>query len=193
MRQVWCRSLVIAIVLALAIRSSAAAELYQWTDADGVDHYSTDLARVPEADRARMRIIDTPMAGADTGPAPSPGTLVFASGAPIVADVQLNGVPITLVVDTGAAHTVISPTSLSRAGFDVAAGRRVQIAGVTGVADTREVVVPRLDVAGAQVGPIVVFAHEVPGLRADGLLGRDVLDQFVVTIDAARGRAVLTR
>jgi hypothetical protein len=37
-----------------------------------------------------------------------------------------------------------------------------------------------------------VIAHTVPGQGLDGLLGRDVLDAFTVTFDAARNRAVLT-
>ena len=60
----------------------------------------------------------------------------------------------------------------------------------------REVVVPLLDVAGARVGPLRVIAHD-PGASStagavDGLLGRDVLDYFTLTVDAAAGRATLT-
>ena len=50
--------------------------------------------------------------------------------------------------------------------------------------------VPRLDIAGAQVGPLGVVAFAVPG-DVDGLLGRDVLDAFTVTFDAAQNRATL--
>jgi hypothetical protein len=33
--------------------------------------------------------------------------------------------------------------------------------------------------------------HALPGQSADGLLGRDVLDAFTVTVDAASQRATL--
>ncbi|MBI2219199.1 MAG: aspartyl protease family protein [Candidatus Rokubacteria bacterium] len=183
----------VSLALALLVSVPAAAEIYHWTDADGVDHYSTDLGRVPARYRPHVRVIDTPTPGVPSQPAPAPGTMLFTSGSPILAEAHVNGVPLTLLVDTGAARTVISPGALARGGFDLSGSRIVRIVGVTGVADVREVVVPRLDVAGAQVGPIAVIAHDVPSLRADGLLGRDVLDQFVLTIDAARGRAILSR
>jgi hypothetical protein len=183
----------VALAFALVIAAPARAEIYHWTDADGVDHYSTDLGRVPARYRPHVRVIDTPAPAAPSPATPPSGTVLFTSGAPILAEAHVNGVPLTLLVDTGAARTVISTGALVRGGFDPSTGRTVRIVGVTGVADVREIVVPRLDVAGAQVGPIAVIAHDVPSLPADGLLGRDVLDQFVLTIDAARGRAILTR
>ena len=51
--------------------------------------------------------------------------------------------------------------------------------------------VPRLDLAGTRVGPVAVVVHALPGQSADGLLGRDVLDAFTVTVDAASQRAIL--
>jgi hypothetical protein len=171
----------------------AAAQVYHWTDPDGVQHYTTDLRRVPEALRDRVRVLESSPRDPEAAEPAAPGTIVVSAGDPIVAEAHLNGVPLTLLVDTGATRTVISPAALARAGVDVSAGRPVKIVGVTGTAEAREVAVPRLDVAGTQIGPLSVFAHDVPSLRTDGLLGRDVLDQFVVTIDAARGRAILSR
>jgi hypothetical protein len=184
---------VLALAATLASVGDAAAQVYHWTDDERVDHYSSDRHRVPDRYRARMRVIEAPTPGVETGAGGDPGAMLFTSGSPILADAHVNGVPLALLVDTGAERTVISAAALERAGFAVAAGRAVRIVGVTGAADAREVVVLRLDVAGAQIGPMAVFAHDVPGLRADGLLGRDVLDHFVLTIDATRGRAVLSR
>ena len=50
---------------------------------------------------------------------------------------------------------------------------------------------PRLDVAGTQIGPLPVIVHTLAGQNIDGLLGRDVLDGFTVTVDAAAKRATL--
>jgi hypothetical protein len=68
------------------------------------------------------------------------------------------------------------------------------------------VTVPMLDVAGARIGPLAVIVLALPPtLRAmrvegagevstggvDGLLGRDVLDAFTLSVDTASGRATL--
>ena len=45
--------------------------------------------------------------------------------------------------------------------------------------------------AGARVGPLTVIVHDVGLADIDGLLGRDVLDRFTLTVDSARGRATL--
>jgi hypothetical protein len=51
--------------------------------------------------------------------------------------------------------------------------------------------VPRLDLAGTRVGPVVVVVHTIAGQTTDGLLGRDVLDAFTLTMDSAGQRAIL--
>ena len=59
----------------------------------------------------------------------------------------------------GADRTLISPEAMSRAGFDASRGTPVQIRGVTGDAQAVLVSVPRLDLAGTQVGPVAVIVH----------------------------------
>jgi Aspartyl protease/Domain of unknown function (DUF4124) len=170
----------------------ALAELYQWTDADGTIHYTTDAATIPPAFRGAVREIDTPNPGPVMVPAPTPaGVVVPYSGGPLIVDASLNGVALRLLLDTGADRTLISPEALSRAGFDASRGTPVQIRGVTGEARAVLVSVPRLDVAGTQVGPVAVIAHALSTGGVDGLLGRDVLDAFTVTVDSASRRATL--
>jgi hypothetical protein len=123
---------------------------------------------------------------------PPSGSVQMPSGGPVIVQAHLNGVPLRLLVDTGADRTVIAPEMLARAGIDVRRGTPGRITGVTGSADAPLVAVQRLDVAGAQIGPLAVVAHAVPGDGIDGLLGRDVLDAFTVTFDAAGNRATLT-
>jgi hypothetical protein len=53
------------------------------------------------------------------------------------------------------------------------------------------VAVPQLEVAGARVGPLSVIVHPIPTDSLDGLLGRDVLDAFTITFDAAAGQVTL--
>jgi hypothetical protein len=131
--------------------------------------------------------------------------LKVTPGAPITVEARLNGVALTLIVDTGADRTVISPDAIERAGLSVQEGRSVQVIGVTGTSTATLVSIPLLDLAGARIGPIVVVAHALPpsfpgpdgsggpaGISIDGLLGRDVLDVFTLTVDTASGRATLT-
>lgn len=174
--------------------SPAPAALYRWVDAAGAVHYTSDLQAIPEAYRHSARTLEHPGARAPLPPASSTATAVvpLVSGAPVMVEAYLNGVRLQLLLDTGADRTVISPAALGRAGIDPMGGTPVRITGVTGSSTATLVGVQRLDVAGAQVGPLAVIAHPVPAEGMDGLLGRDVLDAFTVTFDAAENRAALT-
>lgn len=170
----------------------AAAQIYQWTDASGVIHYTTNPESIPGEYLDEVRIIDAWRPEGES-PSAAPGsTIPLTSGAPIMVTAHLNGVPLTLMLDTGADRTMLAPAALARAGVDQASGRRVRIIGVTGESEGREVTLPRLDIAGAQLGPVAVVVHQVPASGVDGLLGRDLLDAFTITVDPAGGRATLT-
>ena len=125
-----------------------------------------------------------------TPPAPS-GAVIPYDGGPLVVDAVVNGVTLRLLVDTGAERTLITHAALARAGIDVSTGTPVQIRGVTGEAAATVVSLPRLEVAGARLGPLPVIVHTLTSQNIDGLLGRDVLDGFTVTVDAASRRATL--
>jgi hypothetical protein len=182
----------LATTIALVV-PPAWAQLYRWSDAQGTVYYTTDLATIPPAYRDSTRDIGAPTPGPP--PAPSPpvaaGVTIPYTGGPLVVNASLNGVPLRLIVDTGADRTLISPEAMARAGFDVTQGAAVQIRGVTGDAVATLVSVPRLDLAGTRVGPVAVVVHALAGQGVDGLLGRDVLDAFTVTMDAASQRAIL--
>jgi hypothetical protein len=186
----------IAALAALGVLPAPAAfaQLYRWEDASGTVHYTADLATVPPAFRGAARDIGAPTPGPvqPVAPPPAPaGVVIPYTGGPLVVDAALNGVPVRLVLDTGADRTMISPGAMARAGLDAARGTPVRIRGVTGEAFATLVPVARLDVGGRQIGPVAVVVHALPGEVADGLLGRDVLDAFTVTVDAASQRATL--
>jgi len=176
----------------------AAAQLYRWIDAEGTEHYTADLSSIPPRFRDSATLLNAPQARPIPPPAANePVGLKITPGAPITVEARLNGVPLILIVDTGADRTVISPEVIERAGLGNQGGPLVQVVGVTGTTTATLVTVPLLDVAGARIGPIVVVAHALPStLRGpdgvDGLLGRDVLDAFTLTVDTASGRATLT-
>jgi len=188
------RRAALVALLVLAAATPAAAALFRWTAVDGAIHYTSDLDSIPEAYRAGAVDLGAPAARPAPPPgAPTPSGLVvpFTGGGPVVVEARLNGALLRLLVDTGAERTVIAPAALARTGIDPASGTPVRISGVTGSAAATLVAVPLLEVAGARVGPLSVIVHALPGDSLDGLLGRDVLDAFTVTFDAAAGRATL--
>jgi hypothetical protein len=183
---------ILTLLLALSAPGLALAQVYRWTDAEGTIHYTTDAVTIPPGFRGNVRTIDTPTPGPIMVPPPaSSGVVVPYTGGPVIVDASLNGVALRLLLDTGADRTMISPEAMSRAGFDATRGTPVQIRGVTGDAQAVLVSVPRLDLAGTQVGPVAVIVHTLSAGGADGLLGRDVLNAFTVTVDSASSRAIL--
>jgi hypothetical protein len=55
---------------------------------------------------------------------------------------------------------------------------------VTGESDVDALWVHTIEVDEAKVGPLLIIAHEADLKGADGLLGRDFLAHFNVTIDS---------
>ena len=191
-----------AILFVTALMSPALAqELYKWTDENGVVHYTADPWSIPPQYRPSDLPPERPakpepaVAAPTITPAKSSTVVQFTPGEPIIVSAQLNGVPMALLLDTGADRTLVSPAAAARAGYErtiVPGGSSVRILGVTGSVVAAQVIVPVLDIAGARFGPLWLIVHDA-GLRgADGLLGRDILDAFTVTIDSAAGRATLT-
>ena len=176
----------------LAGAGPAGGQLYRWTAPDGTVHYTTDAATIPPAARDGAVYVGSPTPGPIVPPTPAApaGLVIPYSGGPLVVDATLNGVPVRLLVDTGADRTLIAHAALARAGIDPRAGTPVRIRGVTGDADATLVTVPALVIAGVRLGPLGVIAHTIES-DVDGLLGRDVMDAFTVTVDAAARRATL--
>src|SRR5262245_61260691 len=179
----------------LLVPAALSAQIYRWVDDAGVPQYTEGLDSVPERHRANARPVGLrSKPAAPEGPAPpapvrGPTTIRYVPGRPIVTDVLINGTTSArLIGDTGAARPMINPRTLTAAGVlltgVVARGR---IVGVTGSDEMSYVVVNTLDVGGVRVERIPVGAYHLPESDTDGLLGRDVLDRFTVSIDSARG------
>jgi hypothetical protein len=201
--------LTLVVILVAAKVECAAGDLYQWIDGEGVEHYTAALDSIPVPHRETARPLRHPMAraapepsGVDArsalddaarpGASPESGLEVpLVPGAPVIVPAQLNGVALSLVIDTGADRTMLAPDALARAGLGAERGRAVELIGVTGSAGAVVLVVPSLDIAGSRVGPVEVVAYPSPVAGTDGLLGRDVLDGFVLTVDTGAGRATL--
>lgn len=199
------RAVVFALTLSVMVAAApqpGRTEIFRYVDERGQNSYVDGLENVPE----RYRAVAVPM-GFRNLPAPPPskdaaatagstGTTVikYKPGQRIMVDVKINGgFSSQLLLDTGADRTMISPRVLTAAGIPitkpVATG---QITGVTGSDKINYVVVDSLEVGEAKVGKMPVGAYELAGTgTGDGLLGRDFLDQFKMTVDAAKGEVTL--
>jgi predicted aspartyl protease len=201
MRRAVIVGLSLSLLIAALLPPRAHAQIYRYTDERGQNHYVDGLGNVPERHRATA----TPL-GMRNAPPPAPATapagartagatvIKYTPGQRIMVDVKINGAfSAQLLLDTGADRTMISPRTLQAAG--VAISRPVgtgTITGATGTDRINYVVVDSLEVGEARVGRMPVGSYELPGSAAgDGLLGRDFLDQFRVTVDAAKGEVHL--
>ncbi len=152
---------------------SASAQLQRWVDEDGTVHYTA-----PPGEREPAR--------------PAFTKIPFAAGFPVLVSAKINGTgPVTLILDTGADRTMVTPEALSRLGISASGPRQHRVQGVGGTVDAAAVWVDSVEVGEAKAGPLLVIVHDAKVNQADGLLGRDFLNNFTVTIDSKEGVVTL--
>lgn len=181
-------SITLVVLLACVLATDAKAQVYHWVDEQGVVHYTTGIESVPERFRAAARALATsPVDAAPPAPLPARSgstTIPFVAGAPIIVAARINGAgPVTLVLDTGADRTMVAPAALARLGVYPTQRQEAEIRGVTGVTRAEVFWVDSVEVGNARAGPLAIVAHDAGLPQADGLLGRDFLALFSVTID----------
>jgi hypothetical protein len=204
MRPVLVTALALGALLSSGI-PDVSAQIYRWTDERGDVRYSQGIHSIPPQFRGGAVMMAPPSAPAPAAPAaPQPDAaaapaagearIPFTPGQPIMVTARINGGGTTqLILDTGAQGTVISPNALAALGVSYRGAMRGSIKGVTGDANVLAVRVDSIEVEGARVGPLMVVAHDAGlGGGRDGLLGRDFLDHFVVTIDSSARVVTLT-
>jgi hypothetical protein len=178
--------------------TGASAQIYRWTDERGEVRYSQGINSVPSRFRGSAVIV-APASPAPAATSPAPAVpepvstsaagvarIPFTPGQPIMVTARINGGGTAqLLLDTGAQGTVISPTALAALGVSYRNAVRGSIKGVTGDANVLAVRIESIEVEGARFGPLMVVSHDTGlGSGRDGLLGRDFLDNFIVTIDS---------
>jgi aspartyl protease len=121
-------------------------------------------------------------------------TVAYTPGHAIIVSATLNGrTHARLLLDTGATRTLISPGILTAAGVALGReGRPTTIYGVTGNDEALDVRLDSLEIGDARVDRLQVLAYEMSLRESDGLLGRDVLERFTVSMDPARGVVTLS-
>lgn len=183
------------LVLTLAVAPAVSAQLYRWTDEQGETHFGQGPESVPQRYRDRARAVGTveppPVPSGPTSATVTDGVtrIAFTPGHPIMITARVNGQgSVVLMLDTGADATLISPAALVALRVSYRDAPRIQLRGVTGTSSAYLVTLESLEVGGARVGPIRVISHaSETGGGAHGLLGRDFLNYFRVTIDNSRG------
>jgi hypothetical protein len=193
------RSWLAAIILVgLFLHGTASADIYSWVDDGGVQHYTAEPGSIPEVYRSKAQRLSLP----DAPPAPpelkpisppkGPIKIAFSPGSPILVSARINEVgPITLILDTGADRTMIMPSVMARAGLSTENASPGILSGVTGTAYAQRTWVNSIEVGGVKVGPLLIVVYESSLPNADGLLGRDFLASFSVTIDPKQGLVTL--
>lgn len=174
------------LLLIALLPGQAWAQMYQWEDEQGTVHYTNELQSVPEPFRSRARFVPaSPMAPPAVAPAQGITRIPFTPGSPILVSARINGGgPVTLILDTGADRTMLTPMALWRLGISTDNAPPAEIKGATGTARAALVQVLSVEVGEARAGPLLIIAHDADLKQADGLLGRDFLERFTVTIDA---------
>jgi hypothetical protein len=181
-----------ALILIFALFPGLArADIYYWADDQGTQHYTTRFESIPEPYRSKAQLLPLPV----SPPAPpelerSPSSkgitkIPFTPGLPVLVSAKINGAgPIPLILDTGADRTLVAPEALQRLGISIENGPRGILKGVTGASYVDAVWVNSVEVGEAKVGPLLIIAYDGDLKTADGLLGRDFLAHFNVTIDS---------
>jgi hypothetical protein len=179
------------ILIFMLLPGLALGDIYYWMDDQGAQHYTTRLESIPEPYRSKaipLSLPTSPPVPPEITPGPSPKGLTkipFTPGSPVLVSAKINGSgPITLILDTGADRTMVTPSALSRLGISFENALRGVVRGVTGASYAEAVWVNSVEIEEAKVGPLLIVAHDAGLKGAEGLLGRDFLGNFNVTIDA---------
>jgi len=179
------------ILICIFLPELVLADIYYWMDDQGTQHYTTRLESIPEPHRSKavpLPLPTSPPIPPEITPKSSPkgvAKISFTPGSPVLVSAKINGSgPITLILDTGADRTMVAPSALSRLGISFENALRGVVRGVTGASYAEAVWVNSVEIEEAKVGPLLIVAHDADLKGADGLLGRDFLANFNVTIDA---------
>lgn len=119
---------------------------------------------------------------------------LLAAGSLVAVRATLNErEQVTLVLDTGAQWTVISPEVASRLGMDLSHPLRLQpLAGVGRSPPVPMVLLDRLRVGASSLSRLEAAVLDLsPVIRADGLLGLNFLRRFRVTFEFDSGILIL--
>ncbi|HXX34440.1 MAG TPA: aspartyl protease family protein [Thermodesulfobacteriota bacterium] len=182
---------VVVILIGMLLPGIALADIYYWVDDQGIQYYTTTLENVPEPYRSEAVLLSLPTSPPmppelERTPTPKSFAKVpFTPGLPVLVSAKINGAgPITLILDTGSDRTLVAPAALQKLGISTEDAPQGIVKGVTGTSYAVTVWVQSVEVGEARVGPLLIVVHDADLKGADGLLGRDFLANFNVTMDS---------
>ena len=107
----------------------------------------------------------------------------------LIVDGAINGQPVGVMIDTGAARTLIFRSAAMRLGLDRRRSRAYPMLGVGGTTDVETAVIDELRVGATtrKALRMMVVGEQDPGDGVAVLLGEDFLRRFDVEFDLARG------
>jgi len=187
--------LVVLLGVILLVASRGSTQVYRWEDQDAL-HFTNTYDRVPTTHRPDvgppLPVAPEPVLPPPVAPLAGVTKIPYSPGSPIIVTASIGGAgSVTLILDTGADRTMVSPEALGRLGISSGDGPRADIKGVTGTTLGSMVEVNSIEVGQAKVGPLRIVAHDADLKKADGLLGRDFLEHFTVTIDSKEQQVTL--
>lgn len=97
------------------------------------------------------------------------------------------------VLDTGSQVSAVDPAIVDELGYSPRMGRQVsRLIGVGGVQVGYELPVMQLETMGLVLAPCLLMCHDMPRkLGVDGLIGMDLLEGRILTLDGKAGRVTL--
>jgi hypothetical protein len=196
MRRPW---IILLILITLLFPEAGRSDMYYWKDDQGIENYSGGYESIPEEYRSRAKRLSlppVPMAPPEimpSAPNKGPTRISFIPGNPVQVQARINGIgPIPLILDTGADHTIVSPSVQSKLGLSAENIPPVILKGVTGTSYANRVWVDTIEIGEARVGPLLIAVYPADLRGAEGLLGRDFLFKFNITIDSKERVVTLT-
>ena len=199
------RAAPVALCLALLGAPSAWAEIYRWTDAEGRVHFTERIENVPPDQRAAARRgagkpaeaqLNT-YSGGSAPAAPAPRRLVPSRsgvveipfvrvGTLMRVEALVNDVGrVPFLIDTGASGVSLPSHFASQLGIRIDADvPRVMVSTANGVVARPLVTLESVQVAGARVERLPATVN--PDMDI-GLLGGSFFNNYVYSVDAARG------
>jgi predicted aspartyl protease len=116
----------------------------------------------------------------------------------ITAPARLDGKPVTLLIDTGAEGTMVTPTAVTTLSLHADRHRTSIIHGTTGTITSRNVLLDSVEIGGMETPDRSVAVGALssrPGatITAAGLLGADWLRDFEVELDLPHRRMAFYR
>jgi len=174
--------MVVALLFPL-LSWAGAHDYYECVAADDMVTYSVE--RCPKGERQRRLSDDTAPVSSNLGQ--SLGGIVrleSGHGGHFYATANINGVPVKVVVDTGATTVAISPKAAMRIGVDTRRGRQAKSYTANGVTPVVAVVLNSVELGGNTVQgvPAVVLSQDL-GPQEEALLGMSFLKHFEVNAD----------